>query len=78
MGRRHVQAAVTPDGGGHLRGQLPSMSLFAGAATHRRGAWDITWSYPEPLREAAEVTGRVAFFNERVDVVVDGRLLERR
>jgi uncharacterized protein (DUF427 family) len=38
---------------------------------------DIAWSYPEPLREAAEVTHRIAFFNERVDLVVDGTRLER-
>jgi uncharacterized protein (DUF427 family) len=38
---------------------------------------DIAWSYPDPLREAAEVTDRVAFFNERVDLVVDGTRLER-
>ena len=38
---------------------------------------DIAWSYPQPLREAAEVTDRIAFFNERVDIVVDGTLLER-
>jgi uncharacterized protein (DUF427 family) len=38
---------------------------------------DIAWSYPEPLREAAEVTDRIAFFNERVTLVVDGRELER-
>jgi uncharacterized protein (DUF427 family) len=38
---------------------------------------DIAWSYPAPLREAAEVTDRIAFFNERVDLVVDGTRLER-
>jgi uncharacterized protein (DUF427 family) len=38
---------------------------------------DIAWSYPEPLREAAEVTDRIAFFNERVDLVVDGTRLDR-
>jgi uncharacterized protein (DUF427 family) len=38
---------------------------------------DIAWSYPEPLREAAEVRDRIAFFNERVDLVVDGRRLVR-
>ena len=27
--------------------------------------------------EAAEVTGRIAFFNEHVDIVVDGTPLER-
>jgi uncharacterized protein (DUF427 family) len=41
------------------------------------GADDVAWTYREPLREAAEVTDRLAFFNERVDVVVDGKLLER-
>jgi uncharacterized protein (DUF427 family) len=35
------------------------------------------WSYPEPLRDAAEVTDRMAFFNERVDIVVDGERHER-
>jgi uncharacterized protein (DUF427 family) len=38
---------------------------------------DIAWSYEHPLREAAEVTGRLTFFNERVDIVVDGNVLER-
>ena len=38
---------------------------------------DIAWSYPEPLREAAEVTDRIAFFNERVDLVVNGTRLDR-
>jgi len=38
---------------------------------------DIAWTYPAPLREAAEVTGYVVFFNERVDIVVDGMALER-
>ena len=37
----------------------------------------IAWTYRQPLREAAEITGRIAFFNERVDIVVDGTLLER-
>jgi uncharacterized protein (DUF427 family) len=38
---------------------------------------DVAWTYPRPLREAGEVTDRVAFFNEHVDVVVDGERLER-
>ena len=38
---------------------------------------DLAWTYREPLREAAEVTDRIAFFNERVDLVVDGERLER-
>jgi uncharacterized protein (DUF427 family) len=38
---------------------------------------DLAWTYPAPLREAAEVAGRVCFFNEFVDIVVDGTRLER-
>jgi uncharacterized protein (DUF427 family) len=38
---------------------------------------NVAWSYEAPLREAAEVTGLIAFFNERVDVVVDGERWER-
>jgi len=40
-------------------------------------AGDVAWTYRAPLREAAEVTDRIAFFNERVDMVVDGERLER-
>lgn len=38
---------------------------------------DLGWSYEAPFREAAEVTGRIAFFNERTDLVVDGTMWER-
>ena len=47
-------------------------SYFSHAA-----ASDLAWTYIAPLREAAEVTDRIAFFNERVDIVVDGVALER-
>jgi uncharacterized protein (DUF427 family) len=40
-------------------------------------AADVAWTYPAPLREAAEVTDRIAFFNEHVDFVIDGERLER-
>jgi uncharacterized protein (DUF427 family) len=38
---------------------------------------DLAWSYEAPLREAAEITGLIAFFNERVDLIVDGERWER-
>ncbi|MBV9339161.1 MAG: DUF427 domain-containing protein [Solirubrobacterales bacterium] len=41
------------------------------------GDQDVAWSYAEPLREAREVTGRIAFFNERVDLIIDGQHLNR-
>ena len=56
-----------------------TLCAYKGQATYwsLEDADDIAWSYPEPLREAAEVTGRIAFFNERVDLVVNGTRLER-
>ena len=47
------------------------------ASYHALDGRDVAWFYPQPLREAAEVTDRVAFFNERVDITVDGERLER-
>jgi uncharacterized protein (DUF427 family) len=40
-------------------------------------AEDLAWTYEDPLPEAAPVTGLVAFFDELVDVVLDGERRER-
>ncbi|MBV8928724.1 MAG: DUF427 domain-containing protein [Mycobacteriaceae bacterium] len=41
-----------------------------------RGA-DVAWTYREPLREAEPIRDLVCFFDERVDVIVDGEQRER-
>lgn len=33
---------------------------------------DLCWSYEEPLSDAAEVRGLICFFDERVDLTLDG------
>lgn len=38
---------------------------------------DLAWSYRTPLPESTRVAGLVCFYNEKVDLVVDGRRLER-
>lgn len=38
---------------------------------------DIVWSYPEPFSESAKIAGLLSFYNERVDIVVDGHLEAR-
>jgi uncharacterized protein (DUF427 family) len=38
---------------------------------------DIAWSYAFPTRELQPIAGLVAFYNERVDLVVDGERLVR-
>jgi len=38
---------------------------------------DIAWAYDFPTRELLPIAGMIAFYNERVDTFLDGRLLER-
>ena len=38
---------------------------------------DLAWSYEEPLPSVGAIAGLVAFWNERVDVVLDGEPRER-
>ena len=38
---------------------------------------DVAWSYPEPIPECPRIAGLVCFFNERVDLVVDGERQDR-
>jgi uncharacterized protein (DUF427 family) len=38
---------------------------------------DVVWFYPEPTRDADRIRDRLAFFNERVDIEVDGERQER-
>jgi uncharacterized protein (DUF427 family) len=38
---------------------------------------DAAWSYPEPIPENPKIRDLLCFYNERVDLVVDGEKLER-
>jgi uncharacterized protein (DUF427 family) len=38
---------------------------------------DVAWSYPAPIPETPKIENLMAFFNEKVDIVVDGVLQER-
>ena len=38
---------------------------------------DLVWSYPFPARESAPIAGMVCFYNEKVDITLDGEPLER-
>jgi uncharacterized protein (DUF427 family) len=55
------------------KGHASYWSLDAGGVERE----NLVWSYEEPLREAAEITGLVSFFNEKVDIVLDGERSER-
>lgn len=38
---------------------------------------NIVWSYPDPIPAVAVIAGHLAFYNEAVDITVDGERLER-
>jgi uncharacterized protein (DUF427 family) len=65
------------------RSETATMCAYKGYATHwsaRVGTQpvpDVAWSYEDPWRDAADVGGYVAFYNERVDIEVDGQRQER-
>ena len=48
-------------------------SVRAGGELYR----DIVWHYPFPLTECPKIEGLLAFYNEKVDLYVDGELEER-
>ena len=48
-------------------------SVRAGGTLHA----DLAWSYDFPTRQLLPITGLVAFYNEKVDITLDGQKLER-
>ena len=53
------------------------MSATWSVATGDGVADDVAWSYRTPLPESQKIAGLVSFYNERVDLVVDGEPQER-
>jgi len=41
------------------------------------GPRDVAWTYHEPLHDAEPVRDRICFFDERVDIIVDGKHRDR-
>ena len=56
-----------------------TVCAYKGFATHWSTpvATDVAWSYEHPLSDAEAVRGLVGFYNERVDVELDGERQER-
>ena len=48
-------------------------SVRAGGAVHS----DLAWTYDFPTRQLLPIAGMIAFYNEKVDHVLDGTLLDR-
>jgi uncharacterized protein (DUF427 family) len=55
------------------KGTARYWSVTVGDTTHD----DLVWSYPTPLPESTRIAGLVCFYDEKVDVYLDGELRER-
>ena len=61
------------------RSEKVTVCAYKGFATHWSipAATDVAWSYEEPLRDAEPVRDLVSFYNEHVDVELDGEPQDR-
>jgi uncharacterized protein (DUF427 family) len=55
------------------KGQAQSWSVRLGDSLHE----NLAWSYPTPLPESQKIAGLIAFYDEKVDLYVDGVRAER-
>ena len=55
------------------KGRAESWSVRVGDRVYEHHAW----SYPTPLPESQKIAGLIAFYNEKVDLFVDGVRQER-
>jgi uncharacterized protein (DUF427 family) len=71
--RMDLMVATARETGCPYKGKARYWSLLTPHAEHT----DIAWSYPTPLRESAGIAGLVAFYDNRVDLTIDGNLQPR-
>lgn len=55
------------------KGEAEYWSIRIGDKVHP----DLAWSYPQPLLESAKIATLICFYNEKLDIYVDGVLQER-
>jgi uncharacterized protein (DUF427 family) len=74
--REDVRAALHPSQSSTYcpyKGQASWWSVDVGGRRRK----DLAWSYEQPLPDGPPIAGLIAFWNERVDVFVDGERRER-
>jgi uncharacterized protein (DUF427 family) len=74
--REDIRAELVPSHT-HTYCAYKGRAAYWSASVGGRLVPDLAWTYQEPLTDASRVGGLVAFFNERVDVVLDGQRSER-
>jgi len=66
---RHTDTAT----GCPYKGTAEYWSIDVDGRTHP----DLAWSYKAPFAESQKIAGLIAFYNEKVDLIVDGERLDR-
>jgi uncharacterized protein (DUF427 family) len=51
-----------------FKGQASYWSAEVGGEVHK----DLVWSYPKPIPQAEGIAGLMCFYNDRVELTVDG------
>jgi uncharacterized protein (DUF427 family) len=74
--REDIRADLVPSSKRTFCAYKGQASYWSGASGDQSLA-DIAWTYENPLHDAARVRGLIAFFNERVDVTLDGERIAR-
>ena len=75
--RRRVRASGTKRDADAVPLQRDDVGLLVGAGRRRRCIPDLAWTYHYPLPAVAPIAGLVAFYNEKLDIIVDGAALAR-
>jgi uncharacterized protein (DUF427 family) len=55
------------------KGEAEYWSITTNGTTHS----DLVWGYRDPIPEAFKIAGLVCFYNEKVDIEIDGQLAGR-
>ena len=55
------------------KGKAEYWSVTVNGTTHN----DLAWGYRDPIPEAFKIAGLVCFYNEKLDIEVDGQLMSR-
>ena len=74
--REDIRAELVPSGTRTYCAYKGQASYWS-AAIDGHQLSDLAWTYQNPLHDAALVRGLIAFFDERIDVILDGQRLER-
>ena len=75
--REDVRLELLEPSGLKTRCPYKGVASYWSARVGDRVRKNVVWSYPDPIAECPKIRGLLCFFNERVDLYVDGALQPR-